>query len=202
MPFIIKDIFRFRQNFNYLKSNGHISPLYRQNQHLSRTAFHSRFLFSASDHSTKKITLPKIRDEKLLASILKHNDDKYRFCCFYGDKAYNYYVTGALYSKLPNVTRKEFVRMIGDVLVTRKFLTKVAKVCELDKMMSHYTKSSCHLGELMEAYCTGMLFNGMEEDMKKFASDVVDYYLSQREPYKIDYHLSQGEPSEKQKKLM
>ncbi|PKY29714.1 hypothetical protein RhiirB3_484234 [Rhizophagus irregularis] len=104
--------------------------------------------------------------------------NSHRFYRFYGDKAYNYYAVRALKLKLPDATRKEFVKITG-VLVTRKFLSEVAKVCELDKMMLSYNKAgvNCNLGEMMEAYCSGMLFNGMEEEMKKFTSDVVDYYL-------------------------
>ncbi|GBC04378.1 hypothetical protein RclHR1_05650006 [Rhizophagus clarus] len=173
---MLKNMFRFQQNFKNLKSFSFVSPLYQQNQHLPRTAFHSRFLFSISD-STKKISLPKIDNEKLLTSIFTHPINK--FYRFYGDKAYNYYAVRALNLRLPNVTRKKFVKITG-VLVTRKFLAEVARVCELDKMILSYNKSNSkfNLGEMMEAYCSGMLLNGMEEEMKKFASDVVDYYLN------------------------
>lgn len=162
------------QNLKNLKSIAFVSSIYKQNQlplHLSR------FLLSISD-STKTITLPKINDEKLLASIFTVPGNSHRFYRFYGDKAYNYYAVRALKLKLPDATRKEFVKITG-VLVTRKFLSEVAKVCELDKMMLSYNKAgvNCNLGEMMEAYCSGMLFNGMEEEMKKFTSDVVDYYL-------------------------
>jgi dsRNA-specific ribonuclease len=168
-------MFQFQQNFKNLKSIAFFSSLHQKNQLPSRTALHSRFLFSISD-STKKITLPKINNEKLLTTIFTDTNNK--FYRFYGDKAYNYYAVRALNLKLPNATRKEFVKITG-VLVTRKFLAEVARVCELDKMLLSYNKSgvNCNLGEIMEAYCSGMLFSGMEEEMKKFASDVVDYYL-------------------------
>lgn len=178
-------MFRFQQNLKNLKSIAFVSSIslmYKQNQLPSHL---SRFLLSISD-SSKKITLPKINDNKLLASILTVPSDSHRFYRFYGDKAYNYYAVRALKLKLPNATRKEFVKITG-VLVTRKFLSEVAKVCELDKMMLSYNKAGvkCNLGEMMEAYCSGMLFNGMEEEMMKFASDVVDYYLKNYNKHRI-----------------
>ena len=131
--------------------------------------------------STKRISLPEISDDKLRASVLAYvttkntdNENKnYKFYCFYGDRAYSYYTTRALNLKFPDATRKE---KIANTLSSRNFLKEVAKACGLDKMISG---SKGNLGEMMEAYISGMLFNGMEEEIKKFTSDVIDYYVAE-----------------------
>ncbi|RIA89101.1 hypothetical protein C1645_773361 [Glomus cerebriforme] len=163
-------MFRFQQNFKNLKYNDFVT-LQQQNQLSFRSSFNSRLLPSAS-YSTKRITLPEINNEKLRTLIFK-NDKFYRF---YGDKAYNYYAVRALNLKLTEANNPTF-NTITQKLISREFLTEVAKVCELDKMLSLHSNNNLHLGEMMEAYCSGMLFNGMEEEMKKFASEVVDYYF-------------------------
>ena len=72
---------------------------------------------------------------------------------------------------------------IANVLITRKFLAEIAKVCRLDMIISKSNSKLVigNLGERMEAYCSGMLFNGMEEELKKLASDIVDYYFSKQD---------------------
>jgi hypothetical protein len=129
---------------------------------------------------TKKITLPEINNENLRASVLgsanKNNKD-YKFYCLYGYRAYTYYAIKTLNVKYPDVARN---KKITDILLSKGFLTEIAKVCELDKMLSD-PNSSGNLGEKMGAYCSGMLFNGMEEEMVKFTSDVIDYYFANAE---------------------
>jgi dsRNA-specific ribonuclease len=168
-------MFRLQQNIkNLKKSNNFISS-----QLLSRTVYSSfnlRFLPSAS-YSTKKIKLPEIKDEKLVTSIFTKYD---RLDSFIGDKAYNYYAVRALKLKRPDAIRTDFICITSE-LISRKFLAEIAEVCELDKMMLLYTKNKHNLGEMMEAYYSVMSFKGMENEMKIFTSNIVDYYFEKKE---------------------
>lgn len=160
----------FRLQRNLKKSNNFVS-LQQQNPLLTRT-FNLRFHPSAF-YSTKKINLPKINDEKVVTTLFTKYD---RLDSFIGDKAYNYYAVRALKLKVPGAIRKDFTTITSKI-ISREFLTEIAVKCELDKLMLQHTKTTYHLGEMMEAYCSAMLFNGMEEEMKKFTSDIVDYYF-------------------------
>ncbi|CAI2166726.1 1016_t:CDS:2 [Funneliformis geosporum] len=144
---------------------------------------HESKFFSSTSSLKQKITLPEIKNKEHRDSVLSptnNGDDKYnksyKFYRFYGDRAYNYYTTIALNLKIPDANRAVFIKIYSH-LITRKFLGEVAKVCELDKMMSKNHVTGC-LGERMEAYCSGMLLSGMDDEMKKFTSDVVDYYFA------------------------
>jgi hypothetical protein len=169
--------------FKSLKSIDFIT-LIHQNQ-LLRTV-------SRLYHRTKVITLPKINDEKLRSSIIEYinmknnnynneNNKNYEFYRFYGDRAYNYFVMKELNLKLPNTTSEEFMKIIG-ILLSRNFLSKVVKDFKLDKMLPDVNNSNINdynFDEMMGIYYSGMLFNGMEEEMKKFTSDVIDYYFAE-----------------------
>ncbi|PKC01555.1 hypothetical protein RhiirA5_402764 [Rhizophagus irregularis] len=165
-------MFRLQQS---LKNYNNFITLQQQNPILARTVYSSlnlRFLPSAF-YSTKKINLPKINDEKVVTTLFTKYD---RLDSFIGDRAYNYYATRALKLKVPDAIRKDFI-IIANEIIQREFLAEIAVKCELDKLMLQHTKNNYHLGEMMEAYCSAMIFNGMEEEMKKFTSDIVDYYF-------------------------
>src|ERR1043166_1486688 len=144
------------QIFKKFKPVVDLTSLRCQNK-LSRTA--SRLYSIPASSFTKKITLPENNNENLRASILGYdttknaadkNNKDYKFYCSYGDSAYNYYAKKALNLKYPDVTGKEFMKIYG-TLRSRDFLTEIAKVCELDKMLPN---TSGNLGERMGAYCS------------------------------------------------
>jgi dsRNA-specific ribonuclease len=172
-------MFRLQQN---LKNSNNFITLQQQNPILARTVYSSlnlRFLPSAF-YSTKKINLPKINDEKVVTTLFTKYD---RLDSFIGDRAYNYYATRALKLKVPGAIRRDFM-IIANRIIRREFLAEIAVKCELDKLMLQHTKNNYHLGEMMEAYCSAMIFNGMEEEMKKFTSDIVDYYFEEKKEKK------------------
>ncbi|CAB5385669.1 unnamed protein product [Rhizophagus irregularis] len=173
-------MFRLQQS---LKNSNNFITLQQQNPILARTVYSSlnlRFLSSAF-YSTKKINLPKINDEKVVTTLFTKYD---RLDSFIGDRAYNYYATRALKLKVPDAIRKDFI-IIANEIIQREFLAEIAVKCELDKLMLQHTKNNYHLGEMMEAYCSAMIFNGMEEEMKKFTSDIVDYYFEKNKTNKV-----------------
>ncbi|GBC05872.1 hypothetical protein RclHR1_06490007 [Rhizophagus clarus] len=169
-------MFRLQKNIKNLKRTNNFVSLHslQQNQRTVCKTFNNlRVLPPSAFYSTKRIELPKINDEQLVTSIFTNYN---RLDSFIGDKAYNYYAVRALKLKFPEAIRTDFMNITSRI-ISREFLIEVAGVCELDKMMSHYTKNNHHLGEMMEAYCSAMLFNGMEKEMKKFTSDIIDYYF-------------------------
>jgi dsRNA-specific ribonuclease len=145
---------------------------------------------------TRVITLPSINDEKLRSSIIEYvtmknnnnnnnenNNKNYEFYRFYGDRAYNYFVMRELNLKFPNSTNDEFMK-IFDNLVSRNFLSKVVKDFKLDKLLpdvNNFNMNNDNFDEMVGIYCSGMLFNGMEKEMKKFTLDVIDYYFAKSE---------------------
>ncbi|CAB5376677.1 unnamed protein product [Rhizophagus irregularis] len=187
-------MFRLQQS---LKNYNNFITLQQQNPILARTVYSSlnlRFLPSAF-YSTKKINLPKINDEKVVTTLFTEYD---RLDSFIGDRAYNYYATRALKLKVPGAIRKDFM-IIANRIIRREFLAEIAVKCELDKLMLQHTKNNYHLGEMMEAYCSAMIFNGMEEEMKKFTSDIVDYYFEKNKTNK-DVKEGQNKTIEEMKK--
>ncbi|RIA97402.1 hypothetical protein C1645_854139 [Glomus cerebriforme] len=108
------------------------------------------------------------------------NNKNHEFYRFYGKKAYNYYTIRALNLKFPNATSEDFMKIIN-TLISENFLTEIAKVCNLDEILTIDFNPDVNVGEMLEVYCSGMLFNEMEEEMKKFTSDVVDYYFAKEE---------------------
>ncbi|CAG8620052.1 17846_t:CDS:2 [Funneliformis caledonium] len=171
-------MFRFQPTLKNLSSTRFLYPIGFRS--------HESKPLSSTSSPKQKITLPEIKNKEHRDSVLSlgtrkgdHQYNKsYRFYRLYGDRAYNYYTTIALNLKIPDANRTVFLNIYNH-LITRKFLGEVAKVCELDKMISkeNIAVAGC-LGERMEAYCSGMLLSGMNEEMKKFASDVVEYYFA------------------------
>ncbi|GBC09404.1 hypothetical protein RclHR1_08830006 [Rhizophagus clarus] len=171
---------------NLLKSIDYISLIVRHQNQPSRTV--SRL------YNSKVITLPGINDEKLRCSIIEYinmkihnnfneNNKNYEFYRFYGDRAYNYFVMRELNLKFPDTTNENFMKIL-DTLVSRNFLSKVVKDFKLVEMLpdvSNMNNDNNDFDEILEIYYSGMLFNGMEEEMKKFTSDVIDYYFAKNE---------------------
>src|SRR5947199_7753993 len=79
-----------------------------------------------------KLSLPVIKNETFLEDILTHpssplnnNHHIYRRYCFYGDKAYNYYIARELYNKLPEASNTELT-ITTHQLISRTFLAEIA----------------------------------------------------------------------------
>ena len=140
---------------------------------------------STTTNSPKKLSLPPLKDESLCNEILTHPSASlnshhiYRRYCFYGDKAYNYFIARELYNKLPDVSNAELTT-ITHQLVSRNFLAEVAIECGLDKLIKVTKNSPISTGILCEniiVHFAVYILNGMEEEMKKFTADVVDFYF-------------------------
>ncbi|RIA89100.1 ribonuclease III domain-containing protein [Glomus cerebriforme] len=147
--------------------------------------FFSFSLSSLSPNLPKKLTLPPLKDETLRDEILTHpsspinNHHPYRRYCFYGDKAYNYFIARELYNKLPNASNAELT-ILTCQLISRNFLAEVAVECGLDKLIKVAKNAPITTGilcENVEAHFAIYILNGMEEEMKKFAADIIDFYF-------------------------
>src|SRR5581483_9650641 len=94
--------------------------------------------------------------------------------CFYGDKAYNYYIARELYNKLPEASNTELT-ITTHQLISRTFLAEIAIECELDKLIKVAKNSSKSIGilsESFEAYFGVYILNGMENEMKIFVNEI------------------------------
>ncbi|CAG8620039.1 17845_t:CDS:2 [Funneliformis caledonium] len=141
--------------------------------------------FISSSKLQKKLTLPPLKDEALRDEVLTHpstpqnNHHSYKRYCFYGDKVYNYFIARELYNKLPNASNAELTIRTHQ-LISRSFLAKIATECGLDKsikLAKNYPMSDGILSENVEAQFALYILNGMEDEMKMFIADVVDYYF-------------------------
>ncbi|GBC05874.1 hypothetical protein RclHR1_06490009 [Rhizophagus clarus] len=142
-------------------------------------------LFPLSSNVQKKLKLPPLKDETLRDEILTHpsvplnNHHPYRRYCFYGDKAYNYFIARELYNRLPNASNAE-LSILTNKLISRSFLAEVATECGLDKLIKVAKNAPISTGilcENVEAHFAIYILNGMEDEMKRFASDIIDFYF-------------------------
>jgi len=133
----------------------------------------------------KKLSFPPLKDETLRNEVLIHpsasqiNHHSYKRYCFYGDKVFNYFIARELYNKLPDASNAELT-IITHKLISRSFLAEIATECGLDKSIIVAKNASISdgiLSENVEAHFALYILNGMEDEMKKFVADVVDFHF-------------------------